>query len=261
MSTAAETIDGCLYFGRVMHKRLIPFRHRFSYRVFSVLLDIDRIDAVAGRLRLFSRNRRNLFSFHDRDHGHRDGRPLRPWAEALLARRGIDLQGGPIRLLCFPRLLGHVFNPLSIYFCHESKGKLRAIIYEVKNTFGQQHIYLLDVDQDMKHGDLITQHCSKNFYVSPFIDMEATYRFRLTEPDERLSILIRQSAPEGEILLATHTGRREALTDAMLLRAFFAYPLMTLKVVGAIHWEALRIWIKGAKFHKRPAPPKQEMSP
>ncbi len=249
-----------VYVGRVGHKRLLPFRHAFVYRVFCLWLDLDAIPEQAARLRLFSHNRFNLFSFHDRDHGRRDGSPVRPWIERALAARGIDLAGGRIGVLCFPRLFGYVFNPLTLYFCHHGDGSLRAILYEVKNTFGQQHGYLLPVAADHPRGAPVLQTCDKSFHVSPFIGMDATYRFRLAEPDDRLSVTIRESVPAGELLIATLTGRRVPLTDGALARAFITHPLMTVKVIAAIHWQALRLWRKGARLHRRPPPPAEEVS-
>lgn len=248
-------VQSCLYFGQVMHKRLRPFRHRLDYRVFSLYLDLDELPALTQRLRLFSHNRWNLFGFLDRDHGPRDGTALRPWIEGHLAEAGIDLEGGAIRLLCFPRLLGYVFTPLSIWFCYRRSGRLAAVLYEVRNTFGEKHGYLIPVDQARAPGTPILQSCDKGFYVSPFIGMAATYHFRLAEPDERLSVLIRQWTPEGELLIASQTGTRRPLNDSTLLRALFAYPLMTLKILGAIHWQALKLWRKGARPVPRPAAP------
>ncbi|MEX0923064.1 MAG: DUF1365 domain-containing protein [Rhodovibrionaceae bacterium] len=253
------TRASCLYFGRVMHRRLRPFGHRFDYRVFSMLLDLDELPELAHRLPLFSHNRWNVFSFQNRDHGPRDGSALRPWIEAQLASRGIDLEGGRISLLCFPRVLGYVFNPLSIWFCHHRDGSLRALLYEVRNTFGDKHGYLIPLETPLKPGAPILQGCDKRFYVSPFIGMESRYRFRVKQPDETLSVLIRQSVPEGELLLATWTGKRHALTGRNLAFAFFRYPLMTLKIVAAIHWQALKLWRKGARFHKRPQPPADDI--
>lgn len=253
--TSSAPGPSALYFSRVMHKRLIPFGHRFDYRVFSLLLDLDDLDGLDRRLRLFSHNRFNLFSLHDKDHGPRDGSPLRPWLDRLLADAGIDLAGGPVRMLCFPRVLGYVFNPLTLYFCHRPDGSLAAMLYEVRNTFGQMHSYLIPVEADQAAGGPIRQSCDKRFYVSPFMGMEATYRFLLRVPDERLSVLIRQSTPAGETLIASQTGRRAPLTDGGLLRAFLTHPLVTLKVMGAIHWQALKLWRKGARFHSRPSPP------
>ena len=254
MTDASETVSA-VYVGRVMHKRLLPFGHRFVYRVFSLWLDLDEIPVLGRRLRLFAHNRFNLLSFHDRDHGPRDGSRLRPWVESTLGEAGIELQGGAIRLLCFPRVLGYVFNPLSIYFCYHKDGRLLALLHQVRNTFGEMHSYLIPVEPDRRPGEPVRQACDKNFYVSPFIGMRATYRFRLHEPAERLSIVIRQAVPEGQMLVATQTGRRKPLTDGVLLRAFVSHPLMTLKVMTAIHWQALWLWLKGAKFHRRPPPP------
>lgn len=250
----------CLYEGEVMHCRLRPQRHRFAYRVFSLLLDIDDIPALGRRLRLFSYNRFNLFSFADRDHGARDGSPLRPWVERHLAAQGIDLGGGRIFIHCLPRLLGYVFNPLSIFWCYDRGGALRAILYEVKNTFGQQHGYLLRVPAGHTPTAPIRQRAAKIFYVSPFIGMEAEYRFRLREPEERLSILIREADRQGDLLLATHTGRRQALTDVGLARALLLFPLVTLKVITAIHWQALKLWRMGVRLHERPPPPAPEVT-
>jgi uncharacterized protein len=249
-----------LYFGSVMHHRLIPFKHRFRYRVFSLWLDLDELVGPLKRLKLMPHNRFGLFSFHDRDHGARDGSPLRPWVERLLAQAGLDLEGGPIRLLCFPRLLGFVFNPLSVYYCYDRAETLRAIVYEVKNTFGDQHAYVLPVPERRNSGEAITQSCDKTFFVSPFIGMASTYRFRIKEPGETLSVLIRQSVPEGEQLIATLHGERRPLDDKRLIAAFLRYPLMTLKVIGAIHWQALWLWLKGARFHRHPGPPEREAS-
>ena len=245
----------CLYLGRVMHKRLRPFRHRFSYRVFSLLVDIDELPKLHRRLWLFSHNRWNVFSFQDRDHGLRDGTALRPWIDGELAKAGLDLAGGRVLLHSFPRLLGYVFNPLSVWFCYDRQDRLRAILYEVSNTFKQSHGYLFTLKEGANATEPLVHDCDKLFYVSPFIEMASRYRFRLRAPGERLSILIRQSVDEGEILIATHNGRRKALSDRSLLAAFFAYPLMTAKVIGAIHWQALWLWLKGATYQQRPAPP------
>jgi len=252
--------QAAIYFGHVMHVRMRPFRHAFRYRVFSMLLDVDRLDDTARRLRLFSRNRFNLFSFHDRDHGPRDGGALRPWVEARIADSGMPVPGGPIRMHCFPRILGYVFNPLSIYFCDDTSGRLQCIVYEVKNTFGEQHAYVIPAD--LATNDAVQrQRAEKHFYVSPFMDMTATYRFRVREPDDRLSVVIRQSDEAGELLVATHDGVRSAVTDRALVWAFAAYPLMTLKVIGAIHWQALRLWLKGARYVPRPAAPARPSTP
>ena len=249
--------DACLYFGSVMHERLRPRRHALRYRVFSLLVELDEIPALAARLALFSHNRFNLFAFHDRDHGRRDGSALRPHVEASLARAGIALDGGAIRLLCFPRMLGYVFNPLSIYFCHHRDGDLRAILYEVRNTFGEMHSYLIPASHA---GAVQRQSCDKTFYVSPFMEMACRYEFRLAVPGERLAVTIRQTDAAGPVLHASLEGRRVPLTDRALVLAFLRYPLMTLKVIAGIHWEAAKLWRKGLRPLPRPAPPRDAVT-
>lgn len=245
-----------LYLGQVMHCRLRPFRHRFVYRVFSILLDIDRLEEQTRRTRLFSIDRFNLFSLHRRDHGPRDGGPLRPWVERELERHGLTGAGRRIELLCFPRLLGYVFDPLSIYFVHHPDGRLESILYEVKNTFGGQHCYALPVEQ--APGQLIRHSCTKAFFVSPFIGMESTYDFRLREPGDQLFVSIAQSVPEGKQLLASQTGLRRPLTDRSLLRALVHAGPLTFKVIAGIHWEALKLWLRGARFHSPSAVPEAQ---
>ncbi|WP_366657640.1 DUF1365 domain-containing protein [Fodinicurvata sp. EGI_FJ10296] len=254
-----------LYVGRVMHRRLRPFGHRFSYRVFSMLIDIDRIAEAASGSRIFSYNRFNLFGYDDRDHGPRrrsdpSAPSLRDWVEQQLAAAGIEIDGGRIRLLCFPRVLGYVFNPLSIFFCHRHDGELAAILYEVHNTFGESHVYAFRIDpapsvDDRTGGSrpaVLTHAADKAFHVSPFIDMTPRYRFRLRPPGDRLSILIREGDAKGDLLLATLHGTAAPFGDKTLTRLFLTHPLMSLKVIGAIHWQALKLWSKGARYHPRP---------
>jgi DUF1365 family protein len=247
--------DPAIYFGKVMHQRLQPFRRRFAYRVFSLYLDIDRLAETAAGTWLFGYNRARLFGFSDRDHGRRDGSPLRPWIEGQLRRAHLDLRGGRIMLLCFPRLFGYVFNPLSIFFCYKAEGALAAILYEVKNTFGEQHCYLMAVPDRNNATDPVHQQIDKCFYVSPFIDMDCTYHFHLREPDERLAVVIRQTNADGDLLLATQHGVRAPFDDWQLLKGFLLYPLMSLKVVAAIHWQAIRLWLKGERLRNHPSAP------
>jgi uncharacterized protein len=207
---------GCLYATRVMHRRLIAPLHRFVYRLFYVLLDIDRIDELDRRLRLFSRNRFNLVAFHDRDHGGGAPGDLRGWAERRLAAEGIRLEGGRIRLLCLPRVLGFGFNPIAIWYCEHRDGTLRAIIAEVRNTFGEKHSYLLASGgrPQTYEGPYDKDKC---FHVSPFLDLAGRYRFHFGEPAARMSVRIHETREGAPILDATLTGERRALTDLALL--------------------------------------------
>jgi DUF1365 family protein len=248
---AFDHVTSALYLGEVMHHRLAPVRHRFVYQVFSLLLDLDQLTEFDRRLRVFSVNQGNLVSFLERDHGARDGTPLKPWVEARLREHGLDPAGGRILLLCFPRVLGYVFNPLSIYYCCDHEGGLAAILYEVKNRCGEQHAYVLPVVRAAGAGAPVRQSCDKRFYVSPFIAMGARYRFKLPAPGERLSVVIQEEVARRTSLVATLTARRRPLTDRELVLAVLRLPLMTFKVIAAIHYEALRLWLKGTPLHSR----------
>jgi uncharacterized protein len=244
-----------LYPARVMHRRLTAPLYRFVYRVFYLLVDIDRLDALHARFRFFSCNRFNLLSLRVRDYG--DGSGLRAWATRQLAGAGLDLGGGRIRLLTLPRVLGWSFNPISLWYCEDVQGQTRAVIVEVRNTFGERHSYLLasaagPFAYEQVH---VKEKC---FHVSPFLDLVGQYQFRLTPPGERLRVLIHETREGVPVLDATLAAERQALTDARIVKAVLLMPWMTLKVVAGIHWEALKIWLRGARFHRKPAPPTVE---
>jgi DUF1365 family protein len=231
-----------IYEGVVVHTRVRPRKHRLRYRIFWLLADVDELDALARSRRLFAYNRPGLVSFHDRDHGERTGSSLRLWAERKLRDAGIEPAGGPVELLSMPRVLNHAFNPLSLWFCRHRDGGLQAIIYEVNNTCGQTHSYVLPVDDPT--AAMIDQHCEKVFHVSPLMRMDLHYRFRVEPPAERAMVAIHVHGQEGLVLAASFRGERRELTDSNLFRAWLAHPLLSLKVLGAIHWEALKIWLK-----------------
>jgi DUF1365 family protein len=247
-----EDAAAALYFGEVMHARLKPMGHRFSYRVMSLLIDLDRLEAADRQSRLFGVNRRALYSFCEADHGERDGSALRRYAQRRAAEHDIDLAGGRVLLLCYPRLLGFTFNPLSVYFCYRADGGLALLIYEVRNTFGEIHAYALAVKPGEISAAGVRQVQDKQFYVSPFIKMAMRYHFRLSPPGEHVRLRILETDREGPLLAATFNGRRRELTTVALLRSFFALPLVTLKIVAAIHWQAMRLWLKGARLAPRP---------
>jgi DUF1365 family protein len=252
---AATSNDGndaaALYFGEVMHARLKPIGHRFNYRVMSLLIDLDRLADADRQSPLFGVNRAALYSFNEADHGDRDRSSLRAYVQRCAAERGIDLTGGRVLLLCYPRLFGYTFNPLSVYFCYRADGGLGLLIYEVRNTFGDIHSYALAVKPDEVSDAGVRQQQDKLFYVSPFIEMAMRYHFRVSPPADKVKLRILETDREGPLLAATFSGRRRALTSAALLRAFFSLPLVTLKIVAAIHWEALRLWLKGARLAPR----------
>jgi DUF1365 family protein len=250
------TRPASLYVGHTTHSRLRPRPHRFTYGVFQLLIDIDQIDAAVAGLACLRKGRFGVFSFHERDHGARDGSPLRVWAVSLLSDAGVQASAHTIRLLCLPRVLGFVFNPISIFFVHAADGRLEAVVYEVNNTFGQTHAYVVPASGAAEE----RQTADKRLYVSPFYRVEGGYRFKLTPPGESFRLVIAKQV-DGEVdFTANLIAERRALTDAALLGLFFGMPLMTLGVVAAIHWEALRLWIKGARFGGRPPGPKRGFS-
>lgn len=240
--------SSALYAGTVMHRRLRPRPHALRYRVFSLLLDIDELAALDRRLRWFSVDRFNLFSLHVRDYGDGSGDSLREQAEQRLRAAGLAA-GGPIRLLTMPRILGYAFNPLNVWFCHAPGGALQALIYEVNNTFGERHSYLIPVAD--AQAPVVEQHCEKRMYVSPFLPMDLRYRFRIEPPAAALSVGIGVDDSEGPLLFARLQARRRELGDAALLRVFLTHPLLTLKVIGGIHWEALWLWLKRIPLQPR----------
>jgi uncharacterized protein len=247
-----------LYVGQVWHTRLKPRRHALRYRCFWLLADVDELPALPARLALFSHNSWNMFSLRDRDYGDGSGRDLRSYVEAQLAAAGLPQCGGAIRLLTMPRILGYAFNPLSVYFCHSPDGQLAAILYEVRNTFGERHSYLIPVEADAQ--GQIVQHCAKAFYVSPFMAMDLNYEFRVVSPGEAISVAIRASDADGIVLTAALGAKRQELTDGALGWLLVSHPLLTMKVIAAIHVEALWLLLKGVGLRPRPAAPANSVS-
>ncbi|MES0873179.1 DUF1365 domain-containing protein [Sinimarinibacterium thermocellulolyticum] len=249
--------DDCLYATRVMHRRLVPPFYRFVYRVFYLFVDIDRLDALSARLRLFSLDRFNLLSLRTRDYG--DGRGLRAWAEGVLRERGVELDGGRIRLLTFPRVLGFAFNPISLWYCEHRDGTLRAVIAEVNNTFGEKHSYVLASGGAPLPYEVPIEK-EKVFHVSPFLDRVGQYRFTLGAPGARIRVAIRETQGGEAILDATLAGERLAVSDTAILSQVLRMPWMTIKVVAGIHWEALKLWLRGARFFRKPDPLRPNVS-
>lgn len=241
--------------GEVMHARLKPVGHRFHYRVTSILVDIDRLDEAGRRSRLFSVDRFNLFSFRVRDHGPADGSGLRAWIDRELAAAGLPERAARVLLLCCPRILGYGFDPLSVYFCFDAEDRPVALVYEVRNTFGERHSYVAPIRPGEMDEAGIRQERTKLFYVSPFVPMGMRYRFRILPPGQHLRIRILETDPDGPLLSATHVAQLKPLTSAALARSFLTVPWAALKVIGSIHFEAVRLWLKGVPLFDRPAPP------
>ena len=240
--------SSCIYNGNVIHKRFKPKEHFFKYKVFSLFIDLSELKELDDKLKFFSINKFNLISFYEKDHGERDGSSLLSWVKLNLSNNNISTEKIKIKLLCYPRILGYVFNPLSIFFIYDKDETLISILYEVKNTFGEQHTYVFKVESENK---LIQNNCSKKFHVSPFIEMNCNYFFRILNPGENLSVKIDQYDQEGKILFASQDGIRSNLTSENLMNSYLKHPLMTFKIISAIHFEAFKLWIKGIKFVKK----------
>ena len=241
-------MNSSIYNGTVIHKRFKPKNHFFKYSVFSLLIDLSELQELDKRVKFFSFNKFNLISFYEKDHGHRDGSSLKEWIKKNLDENDINSKDVKIKLLCYPRIFGYVFNPLSVFFIYDSSEKLISILYEVKNTFGEQHTYIFKVKDD---ANLFHHNCSKKFHVSPFIEMNCNYFFRILKPGEKMSVIIDQYQINEKILYASQDGKRVDFTTKELLKSYIKHPLMTFKIISAIHYEAFKLWTKGTKFIKK----------
>ena len=251
-----------LYLGEVLHRRVKPVVNAFRYRVFFLKFPLHRVAELSNPL--FAVDRFNLLSFHHADHG--DGADLLAWVRALLAHEAVGDADGEIWLQCFPRVLGYVFNPVSFFFCHRADGRLRAIVAQVNNTFGERHCYLLEApaatggETVIRNGQLLTAH--KVFHVSPFCAVEGGYRFRFLDarapgaaaPCRNVARIDYHDA-DGDLILTSISGSAQPFTATALAAAFVRHPMMTFGVVARIHWQALRLWLKHVPFHRKPAPP------
>ena len=239
--------NSCIYVGKVIHKRFKPKEHFFKYKVFSLFLNLDEIDKVQKEISFFSYNKFNLISFHNKDHGNRDGKSLKEWVVKKLSEVNLKKKICNINLLCYPRIFGYVFNPLSIFFVYGKSSSLIAIMYEVKNTFGEQHTYVFKTNDNIK----IRNRCEKKFYVSPFMDLNSSYNFKISKPNKNLSIIIDQRDSKGKLLFASQDGERVELNAKNLIISYLKHPLMTFKIISAIHFEALRLWLKRIRIIKK----------
>ena len=236
-----------IYVGKVIHRRFKPKNHYFKYRVFSLLIDLDDLNEIDNKIKLFSYNKFNIISFFDKDHGDRDGTSLKNWVKKKLENIGVDNKEIKIKLFCYPRILGYVFNPLSVFFIYDKNDKIISIFYEVKNTFGEQHTYIFKAEDS----ETLRNSCVKKFHVSPFIDMECNYKFRVNKPSDKISIIIDQSDNDGKLLFASQDGTAKEFSNKNLFVSYIFHPLMTFKVIVAIHYEAFKLWLKGIKFIKK----------
>ncbi len=229
-----------IYIGKVIHKRFKPKEHYFKYNVFSLLIDLNELDQINKDIKFFSYNKFNIISFFDKDHGDRDGSSIKLWVKKNLKSIGIITEDISIKLLCYPRIFGYVFNPLSIFFIYNKHSELISIFYEVKNTLGEQHTYIFKA----KDEKTIHNKCKKKFYVSPFIEMDCEYHFKTLNPREQLSVVINQNDKDGKLLFASQEGISKDFNNKNLILSYLTHPLMTFKIIGAIHYEAFKLWVK-----------------
>ena len=233
-----------IYTGKVIHKRFKPKEHYFKYNVFSLLIDLNELEEINKYIKFFSYNKFNIISFYDKDHGDRDGSSIKLWVKKNLRNIGLMTEDISIKLLCYPRIFGYVFNPLSTYFIYNKRSELISIFYEVKNTFGEQHTYIFKA-QDEK---TVQNKCKKKFYVSPFIEMDCEYHFKTLNPREQLSVVINQNDKDGKLLFASQDGISKDFNNKNLILSYLTHPLMTFKIIGAIHYEAFKLWAKRIKL-------------
>ena len=236
-----------IYNGTVVHKRFKPKIHFFKYQVFSLLIDLSELKTLDQKISFFSYNSFNLISFFDKDHGDRDGSSLIEWVKKNLKENKIISENIKIKLLCYPRIFGYVFNPLSVFYVYDKNEELISILYEVKNTFGEQHTYIFKVENN----NLLQHNCEKKFHVSPFIEMDCNYFFRILKPTEKISVIIDQYQSNEKILYASQDGIRRDFTSSELIRSYLKHPLMTFKIIIAIHFEAFKLWSKGIRYIKK----------
>ena len=233
-----------IYTGKVIHKRFKPKEHYFKYNVFSLLIDLNELEEINKYIKFFSYNKFNIISFYDKDHGDRDGSSIKLWVKKNLRNIGIMTEDISIKLLCYPRIFGYVFNPLSTYFVYNKYSELISIFYEVKNTFGEQHTYIFKARDEKT----VQNKCKKKFYVSPFIEMDCEYHFKTLNPREQLSVVINQNDKDGKLLFASQDGISKDFNNKNLILSYLTHPLMTFKIIGAIHYEAFKLWAKRIKL-------------
>ena len=233
-----------IYTGKVIHKRFKPKEHYFKYNVFSLLIDLNELEEINKYIKFFSYNKFNIISFYDKDHGDRDGSSIKLWVKKNLRNIGIMTEDIRIKLLCYPRIFGYVFNPLSTYFIYNKHSELISIFYEVKNTFGEQHTYIFKAHDEKT----VQNKCKKKFYVSPFIEMDCEYHFKTLNPREQLSVVINQNDKDGKLLFASQDGISKDFNNKNLILSYLTHPLMTFKIIGAIHYEAFKLWAKRIKL-------------
>jgi uncharacterized protein len=242
-------MNSSIYDCTVMHHRLEPKQHRFSYRIFMFYLDLNEIDDLSQRFRLFSKNRFNVFSFRDRDHLPLTGKTVKENISDFLSTKGVESSGMRICILTNLATFGYTFNPVSFYFCFDQENRPVCAVAEVGNTFGEQKLYFFD--QEQIEDGAFRKKTTKYFYVSPFIDMDADFDFHLNVPEEKLNIQINDLQHGRKFFLSTLTGRRKPISDTAMLWHFLRFPFIPLQIITQIHWQAFKLFLKKLSYHKK----------
>ncbi len=237
-----------IFSAKVMHKRLLPKVNGFSYNVYYLSIPLDKIENLK---KFLPHNKFGILSFYDKDHAERDGKPLKNWAQKILSENNVNIENPKIILITHPRILGYVFNPVSFFFCYDSENILKAVICEVNNTFGETHSYICykpDLSE-IKNDDIIT--AKKLFFVSPFFKIDGYYKFSFRVINDKISIIIDYYNDENQAKLITSlNGKLENLTKKSLIKTFLKNPLVTFKTIFLIHYQAIKILLKGIKYIK-----------
>lgn len=238
---------------KVMHRRLFPKANEFIYGMYYLALPLSRLSTLADGWRM-GVDAPGIVSFHTKDHGGRDGGDLRIWIDNILKKLNINGVEGEVILVCLPRILGYVFNPVSFWLCHDKAGNLRAVLCEVNNTFGENHNYVCVPENGEIIGPGIKMETMKVFHVSPFMPRDGHYDFRFSVTDKGLGVWIDYYDKNGnKQLLTSVTGTFQPMNRQSLRNAFWAHPLVTFKTIGLIHWQAVKLWVKGVKYVPKPA--------
>ncbi len=245
-------MKSALYKGTVLHRRLRPVGHLLSYKIFYLLIDLDELECLDQSIPFFSVGKRNLVSFKTQDFADKQTGDLKQKILDTVKLQGISAEIYSIRLLCIPRIFGYAFNPLSVYYCYDEEDRVVSIVYEVSNTFGERHSYVFSVEES-EDAKRLQHSCRKEFYVSPFIPMNCEYKFSVLPPEESIALSIRQLESGTPLLNASFVGTREVLTTGNLGMHLMRFPFNSLKIIAGIHWEALKLWIKGVKLVDRPS--------
>ena len=235
-------MNSAIYTGEVFHRRYVGRGHAFRYRVFYLLLDLDELDELDGLSRLFGVNRPAWFSYRDTDHGTGGRESFKQWLTDVVRDAGYGGEDWHFRVLTMPRMFGYVFNPITVVFCHRGNGSIAAMIYEVNNTFGERIAYLAPVDSGQAP---IRQRCDKEMFVSPFFELRGHYDFLVNPSAAGLRIGIDYSVDDSHCLHASFNGRRQPFNARTLRRLAVTHPVATLKVIGGIHYEAIKLWLRG----------------